>query len=664
MHEYFHIARQSTCNPPSRAAVKEAQTVLAAKLLVDVINRLAAYSVTSPISIAIDGWTNTRHHKVTNVLCLCGGQAYFWCSIVNRYDRSTAQWLVKPIADAITDLLGKGIRIIALVADNEAVNGALYNLLTPRFPFLLLSPCAAHTIQLCVNKAMNVSGIYEVMKTMEGVVKQFRKGKKSKSLRLQLANLQRQSVGERGIKALVIPCDTRWSSHRAAGVRLLELQHFIVICELPHRPDASFWPLLKEFMQFLKPFQTATDIIQADNSTLYSVYQQFKLLLSYIDTLPVSSSFSSVMPVVHNIIVTNWKEHVNVPAAVACAWMSFDSDAREFDTTDLTATRKWFVSYALTYAKQYHLKPGWSDGLILGKLEEMWGQFTGRAVGTPFAELDAIVARMRSSQLLENRRQLDPPQGEWVSTWYPVSVWRVLESEVPLFAHPAIALLCVAGSEAAVERSFSAQDAVHTKKRNRLTDQSVQNEMFIRFNFDAVKGVKPGEGSRVMGGRCIELTPEFGERQRVHGSVKALFQAITIEAKNQEAPAAAVVPEEEEMKGDEPDGKDEKSDDSDSDFVSGSESDLESDSNSSDEEEEDSEEEERLRPVSRQASIARQVAVEAFITRIIDENKWSTATNWKDRELSNIIESASLEHNIRTTTAVLKTLIKARVMSG
>jgi hypothetical protein len=144
------------------------------------VEKLKAFSVTSPISVAIDGWTNTRHHKVTNLLCLCGGQAYYWCSIVNRYEKNTAAWLLTPIAVAIADLSSKGIRISALVADNEAVNGKLNRLLKPQFPFLLLSPCAAHTIQLCVNKAFKVPGVSQVMSTMENTVRQFKKRRQVK----------------------------------------------------------------------------------------------------------------------------------------------------------------------------------------------------------------------------------------------------------------------------------------------------------------------------------------------------------------------------------------------------------------------------------------------------------------------------------------------------
>jgi hypothetical protein len=359
------------------------------------------------------------------------------------------------------------------------------------------------------------------------------------------------------------------------------------------------------------------------------------------------------MTAVHNIILNNWEEHVNKPAALMCAWFSFDDAVRDYDTSDLTAAKLWFIHYAADYAKQYNLTPGMDDLRVKGKLSELWGQFTSRAVNSPFAELNSLIASIKASQLQENSRQVD---GKLVSTWYPITVWRNLESEAPLIAHPAIALLSVAGSEAAVERSFSAQDAVHTKKRNRLSDRSVQNEMFIRFNSDAVKGKRPGGLSRVLGGTCVELTPDFDEHPSTHGSVKALFRAIAI-AEVEEAAAAMQEDASEGLRvePDEVDGKEEVSD-SDSDYESDGEQDSESGSSS------DESSEEKKTPLNRSASIAKQVMLEAFITKFITDNNLTPESNWKNRELTNNIESASLAANVRTTTADLKKLIKKAVM--
>ena len=649
--EFLHAFRNSTSQPLRRQAMRDQQAALAADLRGQVISKLKAWSTTSPISLAIDGWTNTRHHKVTNLLCLCGGQAYYWCSIVNRYDKNTAAWLRTPIAAAITDLNGRGIRITALVADNEAVNGKLYRLLKPQFPYLLLCPCAAHTIQLCVNKAMLEPGIFDVMKTIEDVVKQFRKGK---ALRLKLANVQREAAGESKVKALVIPCDTRWSSHRAAGLRLLELKSYITLCDLPNRPVESFWAQLRELVDFLKPFQTSTDIIQADNSTLYSVYRQFVTLLAYVDGLDVTNTFYAAKAAIHNIIVSNWEQHVNKPAALMCAWFSFDDGVRDFDTADLTAAKTWFIDYAVAYAAQYNLMPGWDEARVRGELNELWGHFTGRAVNSPFAALDELVASMRATQLQKNVRVVD---GQTSSTWYPVTVWRNLESEVPLLAHPAIALLCVAGSEAAVERSFSAQDAIHTKKRNRLADSTVQNEMFIRFNADAVNGKRPGGATRVLGGTCVELTMDYQEKPSSHGSVKELFKTVAVAEVEQEAEPAAAAAEDSQVELSDSEAKDDAS--------SGSESDVSSEAAESDGGSEVSQSsEEPAQPLSRSATIARQVALDSFIADFKDKHNLTRGTKWRSGDLDNLIQRDAISARIRMTVKDLKPLIKRAVLGS
>ena len=672
--EFLECVRRSTCKVPNRATVKQAQSELAAQLRFEVIAKLRAHSVTSPISIAIDGWTNTRHHKVTNLLCLCGGQAYYWKSIVNRYDKNTAAWLLKPIAAAIAELLEYDIRIIALVADNEAVNGKLYKLLTPQFPFLLLSPCAAHTVQLCVNKALAVTGIKEVMKTMEGIVRQFRKGMQSKQLRLQLCNLQLRGGAENSIKQLVIPCDTRWSSHRAAGLRLLELQKYIDICDLPNPPADTFWPKLRELMNFLAPFQTTTDILQADNSTLYSVYDQFIKLQLAMDAIPTTSTFSSAKDAVHNIISENWEAHVNTSAALSCAWLSFNDRVRDYDADTQTATRKWFVQYALKYVQQYRVRTDVLEALWQGEIEVLWGQFTGRTAGSAFDDLNGTVERMKSAELARTARLGE--DGQWRGVWYPANVWRFLEASAPLIAHPAIALLCVAGSEAAVERSFSAQDTVHTKKRNRLSDKSVQNEMFIRFNTDAVMPVEERlkrDRLRVLGGSCVELTVDFEEQPRAHGSVDALFKTIAIAVPEPE-PAVAPGPvvavaavAEEKVEDGGSDGKEEvQTDSSDDEYVeSVGQSESDSGSDSSVQPTQPIEiDEEQQQPVSRSATIARQVRVDEFIKQLVIDAGYTKSTKWNSSDTYNTIENASMKEDIKMQTSQLRKLIKAYVMSA
>jgi hypothetical protein len=72
--------------------------------------------------------------------------------------------------------------------------------------------------------------------------------------------------------------------------------------------------------------------------------------------------------------------------------------------------------------------------------------------------------------------------------WNPCAYWilHLDHSESSLLARVALVLLQISASEAAVERTFSAQDQIHSKKRNRLLDDNVEQELFIKFNHRAI----------------------------------------------------------------------------------------------------------------------------------------------------------------------------------
>jgi hypothetical protein len=90
--------------------------------------------------VAFDGWTNVNTSKVTNVAILCGGVAYYWCSIVNGHSHNTAVWLQDSLVRVLNGIRAEGLMFTALVADNERVNRTLWELLlvpsssAPRVP--------------------------------------------------------------------------------------------------------------------------------------------------------------------------------------------------------------------------------------------------------------------------------------------------------------------------------------------------------------------------------------------------------------------------------------------------------------------------------------------------------------------------------------------------
>jgi hAT family C-terminal dimerisation region len=90
----------------------------------------------------------------------------------------------------------------------------------------------------------------------------------------------------------------------------------------------------------------------------------------------------------------------------------------------------------------------------------------------------------------------------------PIQVWGMhFETEL---AKIAIVLLQTPSSEAAVERTFSAQNSIHRKKRNRLHSDSVEASMFVAFNHALL--TKPiSEAPPAV--RVIELSIDFHDPQ-------------------------------------------------------------------------------------------------------------------------------------------------------
>lgn len=74
------------------------------------------------------------------------------------------------------------------------------------------------------------------------------------------------------------------------------------------------------------------------------------------------------------------------------------------------------------------------------------------------------------------------------ANWNPCGYWTLQIDDVGSkhLALTALVLLQISASEAAVERTFSAQDQIHNKKRNRLLDAIVEKELFIKFNYRAM----------------------------------------------------------------------------------------------------------------------------------------------------------------------------------
>lgn len=377
----FEAYRHATIPVGDRRALKRHQSILAHELREKVVKAARTHCRSHPLTIGIDGWTNVRQDKVTNVVILCGGVAYYWCSIVNTSHHNTAKWLLEPLLQVLDNIKGHGLIFSALVTDNEAANKTLHNLLLPYYPFLIRSPCAAHLLQLCVRKALIQPTVEPIMTAMEELLAAF----KYKANRLTLKTLQLTASANLTSYCLIRPNDTRWSSWLYAATRLLKLKAY---CDVVVPQQPAFWVNLAEIVRFLQPFQVATDIMQSDSSTMYDLYAQFKAILTHVDNLPPSSCFSTAKDDIHNLTIAVLEKHVDLDLIVACALLSFDKATPSLFPSRMRSAQKTFCEFAAQYALYWNVSAASTIEEARNQAFAEWTDWTAATPGTTFEDME------------------------------------------------------------------------------------------------------------------------------------------------------------------------------------------------------------------------------------------------------------------------------------
>jgi hypothetical protein len=529
-HKSLLAFRQTDGSPPERRelAVQVFDNVRAMKPIV--VARLRACS---GVTVGMDGWTNVRHEKVINLVPVADGVAFYWDSVVLKKG-GTAKQQLPLIAAGLDSILREGVVVVGVSSDNEGTNYALFALLVEQFKFLIHSPCAAHTIQLCVKYALALPSVADALEGMDALLRAF---DSSKALRRTLEQLQATLRPDRQALKTVAYNSTRWSSRLHAAKRLLLLKTCIVamldkiILHLKslkrtalHRFnfDESWWHMISSLCDFLTPYQIATDIVQADSSCLMDVYYQFLHLGEEAEKLVVPHPLAGMRQPIIDIIRLQWygdgakhKSHVNQSAIIMCAVFSFDSEYdRLFPSADLTKANEWFRKWATEFVLFYNLSYEKERSSIEQLIFDQYNDFIAKQ--NAFQPLDDWLhfARSRSTSSSSSPASSHSAAIRHHRRWDPRPVWRLTSKTARELTACALALLSLTASEAAVERTFSKQGLVHTQLRNALSSESVQAQMFIAFNHTALH--RKDKVANVQGA-WVDLSEDIETRPRARG---------------------------------------------------------------------------------------------------------------------------------------------------
>ena len=288
-----------------RISASEVELVESIKHCVFEVLKSSAYSIT----LAFDGWQNTNHLHVQNIIAQCSSASVFLKSDLSQ-DRATAENLFAFIAPVIDDLIKQKIEIGGIVADNASVNGKIARLMQEPYPWILHLPCAscrshcrfsACRAATCACNAANSAMMYRthssfvsfdyLRKTLDAesiksVVRDVARAISHSNVRLtEFLDVQ----GDQPVH-LVKPQKTRWSSYYLACAAVLKLRPFVELAlrklgddnehAVMSKLTITFWSKIGDLVAFLEPF--ASNVIQSDQASLLDVHVQFSRLYDHI----------------------------------------------------------------------------------------------------------------------------------------------------------------------------------------------------------------------------------------------------------------------------------------------------------------------------------------------------------------------------------------------
>jgi hypothetical protein len=116
----------------------------------------------------------------------------------------------------------------------------------------------------------------------------------------------------------------------------------VITCFDEERLPADFFGQLPKLIDFLEPFQVATDCIQRDTATLQTVFEQFEKLRTHTQQNPWA----------HPCLQARWEKRIHGDAVAAVALLSFQDLPAHMNRR---SAQQFIVEFGTAYLWYYSL---------------------------------------------------------------------------------------------------------------------------------------------------------------------------------------------------------------------------------------------------------------------------------------------------------------------
>ncbi|KAL4355706.1 hypothetical protein AHAS_Ahas09G0013500 [Arachis hypogaea] len=433
---------------------------LLSKLVEDVKKMIEGYRVIwkqTGCTIMADGWTDRCRRTLINFLVYCPKGNVFLKSVDASHISKTAEALFKLLRDVV--LFVGPENVVYVVTDNAANYVAAGRLLESEFPRLYWSPCAAHCINLMLQ---DIGKFVEVTETVSQasmitkyiynhchplyLMRQFTGGREILRLaptRFATNFIALQSILAQKDALRAMVTSREWTS--SAYSKEAKAKKFV-----DQVLDSKFWNQCTDIVKLTEPLVHVLRIMDSeDKAAMGFLYQA--MYKAREDMVKRFQKRKRVVEPYLKILDSRWDLQLKRNLHVVGYWLNpaFRFNYAEFDK------HKDTVSALLDVIERY----AYGDADLITKLTSE-KRIVKNAEGD-FGRQSAIRER---------------------STVMPDQWWESYGCGAPNLQKLAIRVLSQTCSSSGCERNWSIFEHIHSKKRNRLEHQKLNDLVYVHYN--------------------------------------------------------------------------------------------------------------------------------------------------------------------------------------
>lgn len=429
------------------------------------------------ICLTTDVWTDSLNAKsflgITSHYLLNNKYKSVTIGVTDLVERHTAenlqQWLLSNIVEWNIQLES----IVAITSDNGA---NIKKAIIEGFGLDKYFPCFAHTLNLVPSRIIEKDEtVSELCRKVKAIVAYFKKSVAA------MDQLRAQS----DLK-LIQSVDTRWNSTHDMLVRFVELSDVIslILLQIPKAPtmlNAFELQIIKEFIQILEPFKSATTLICGENYvTASKVIPLVQMIKSKLQSFaPSTEEGHHIKKILLEEFTKRFKdiEEVTLAAISTILDPRFKKIYFENKIACSRAINKISIAINKIALKNRELKHSVETSNILecstNKNTDFW-TFHDQVVNNLNNTKNSI--DLDSNQMAEDLKYY-LHQNLIKKTECPINYWKNL-SDSPL-SQIAMRYLTVIATSVPSERLFSKAGRIMSESRNRIKGKHLQALLFL-----------------------------------------------------------------------------------------------------------------------------------------------------------------------------------------